>query len=265
MWFLGEIEKAGIPSILTAGNHDHVGENVTQLDGFRYFPWKHLKIVTWEPEVHIMGETGFICLSWHGYSTEEIKKEVEARLPSISKCKYKVVLLHECVKGVKLDNGFIIPNGIDIPNIPEVTYWAVGDIHNEQPTNVANGRYAGAPIQFTFSDKPEKGVIVVDLDHPTAKPEFIPIISKPLKVVKSVSEIDEDAYYKVQGDFSEVLKANTHDKVVKTRWVKSKAKPLDYQRVGIVEGLPEMLAEKGIPKKRQAEAVEWVEDLLKKA
>ena len=98
---------------------------------------------------------------------KKIETIVKKKLPQIADKKYKVVLLHECIVGVKLDNGFIMPTGTKIPKIPEITYWAVGDIHNHQRTNVSNGWYAGAPAQFKFDDKEPKGLVVVNLEHPS--------------------------------------------------------------------------------------------------
>ena len=260
-WF-SELDSKGIFTIITAGNHDHLYGEVTQLDGYAYHPYKNLHIVTWKPRVITYEDIGFICISWGGYKTEEIKTIVKNKLPLIEDKKYKVVLLHECISGVKLDNGYIMPSGTKIPRIPQITYWAVGDIHNHQTTNVANGWYAGAPAQFKFDDKDPKGLIVVDLDHPSKKPDFHPLKSKPLRTVTSVDQITEDAYYKIKGNFEEVIKANKAEEVVKSELVKTEKDVVEYERVGIVDGLPEFLAGKGLDDKRQQMAVDWVNNIV---
>ena len=260
-WWFGDLDEKQIPTIITAGNHDHLYGEVTQLDGYQYHPYKYVKIVTWKPKVLTIGDIGFICISWGGYQTDQIEKIVRSKLPMIAQKKYKVVLLHECISGVTLDNGFIMPSGTKIPKIPEITYWAVGDIHNHQKTNVVNGYYAGAPAQFKFDDKLPKGLIVVDLEHPSLKPKFHPLKSKALKTVTSVTDIEDDSYYKIKGTLDEVIKANRENKVVKSELVKENEDVLEYDKLGIVDGLPEFLASKGIDPERQKKAVAWVQSV----
>jgi len=260
-WF-GELERNCIPTIITAGNHDHLWGEVTQLDGYAKLPFKYVQIATWHPKVVKIGDVGYICISWRNYKTKEIQDIVLKNLPLIEDSKYKVVLLHECITGVKLDNGFVMPTGTAIPKIPQVTYWAVGDIHNFQRTNVANGYYAGAPAQFKFDDKEPKGVIVVDLEHPSREPEFEALVSKSLRTITSVGEITDDAYYKIKGNLEEVIKANREAQVVKSEFVKTAEDVLEYEKMGIVDGLPEFLAEKGLEAAEQQKAVSWVRNIV---
>lgn len=256
-WF-AELDRNKIFTIVTAGNHDHLYGEVTQLDGYAHHPYEKVQIVTWKPKVIYHGDTAFICISWGGYKTEEIEKIVRSKLPRVMEYKYRVVLLHECISGVTLDNGYMMPTGTKIPKIPEITYWAVGDIHNHQKTNVSNGYYAGAPAQFKFDDKLPKGLIVVDLEHPSRQPEFHPLKSKALKTVTCVEDIKDDCYYKIKGDFEEVIKANKVDQVVKSELVKTEKDVLEYEKLGIIDGLPEFLASKGLDQESQQRAVEWV-------
>ena len=260
-WF-GDLERKSIPTIITAGNHDHLWGEVTQLDGYAKLPFKFVKIVTWKPQTVKIGDMGFICISWGKYTTSQIRDIVTKKLPYIEDSKYKIVLLHECITGVKLDNGFVMPSGTAIPKMPSITYWAVGDIHSYQKTNVGNGYYAGAPAQFKFDDKEPKGAIVVDLDHPSAQPEFVPLRSKPLRTVTSIKDIKDDAYYKIKGSLEEVILANREPSVVKSEFVKTSEDVLEYEKVGIVDGLPEFLSEKGVEAAEQKKAVEWVREVV---
>lgn len=262
-WFLGSIEDAGIDAIFTAGNHDHLRGKLTQIDDYKYMPFKKVKIIGWDPETHIIGDIGFIGISWGGYTTLDLEDIVIAHLPKIRHCKYKVVLVHECIIGSMVDNGQTMPKGTaGLPNIPEITYWAVGDIHVHQKINLPNAYYAGAPAQFKFGDVARKGMIEVDLENPTAQPIFIPIQSKQLKTVNSVAEIQEDAYYRVEGSLEEVLLANQHEKVVKTDWIRPESAAIDLSNLTITDGLPQFLADKGLPEKFQKMGVEWVEKAL---
>jgi len=262
-WWLGELEKRKIPTVIISGNHEHLWGEVTQLDGLKYMPFKYIKIITWHPDVHFIGDIGIICIPWRGYKTEDIKKIIQEKLPLITHCQYRVVMLHECICGVKLDNGKILTSGTAIPNIPEITYWAVGDIHKFQATNVTNGYYSGAPAQYKFDDILPKGIIKVDLEHPSKEPELIPITSKPLKTVSSVDEIVEDAYYRLVGGYEEVIKANNEPMIVKTEYDDSQEQAIAYERLGICDGLPEFLANKGISDDMQNRAITWITNLLR--
>jgi len=261
--WLGDLERYGIETVVTGGNHDYLYDDVTQLDGYTKMPFKHVRVVPWYPRTYIINDIGFICLPWQGYNTEGIETAVNTLLPQVLGCRYKVVLLHECIAGSKGNNGYIIPKGTKIPDIPEVTYWGIGDLHSFQPANRANAWYAGAPAQFNFDDDLPKGVIVVDLDRPSQKPEFIPLTVKPLKTVKSVAEVTEDAYYKVVGSFEEVLEANFNENVIKSDLEAAESfDDTEYCRTEITEGLTNFLAAKGINPEYQEYAIKWVENLL---
>jgi DNA repair exonuclease SbcCD nuclease subunit len=262
-WWFCEIEKRKIPTVVITGNHDHLWGEVTQLDGLKYMPFNYIKIVTWHPDIHIIGDIGIICIPWRKYKTEEIKKVVTEKLPLIEHCSYRVVMLHECIAGAKNDSGRIIPTGTSIPNIPEITYWAVGDIHKSQPTNVSNGYYSGAPAQFKFDDQLSKGIIKIDLKRPSKEPDFIPLNFKPMKTVSSVEEISDDAYYRLVGSYEEMIKANNEPMIVKTEYADSIEQTIVYEKFGICDGLPEFLAVKGLGEGMQRKAVEWISNLLK--
>ena len=52
---------------------------------------------------------------------------------------------------------------------PQIVWWAYGDIHKRQklPTlpEGANGWYSGSPIQMDFGEQPDRGALVIALDH----------------------------------------------------------------------------------------------------
>lgn len=266
-WWLAELEKSGVQTLITTGNHDHMYGSVTQMDGFAKIPFKNIKIIPWEPETYSIGNIGFIGIPWRGYKTKEIEDIVYSKLPEIKDFQYKVVLLHECIVGSKMDSGLVLPKGTKIPDLPEIDYWAIGDIHKKQKANVSNSHYAGAPAQFRFDDLPPKGLLFVDLENPT-EPEFVPLVSKQLRTVSSVDEISDDAFYRVKGTFEEVMKANRNEKVVSSDWDKDREQvafidPENHRKFEITDGLVEFLAEKGIPEDNQTKAVDWVNHILK--
>jgi len=160
-------------------------------------------------------------------------------------------MAHECMVGSMVDNGEMMTKGSGLPDIPEVTYWAIGDIHVHQRI-LPNAYYAGAPVQIKFDDVLRKGMILVDLDFPTAQPKFLPIKSKPMKIVDSAEGLGDEAYYMVRGGLDEL----------KTDWIKTDQFSLNYERVGMTDGLAEFLAGKGFDEEYQKRGVAWVEKQL---
>lgn len=258
MEFLLEVERRGIPTVISPGNHDHKEADITQLDLFAKIPLNNIVVTTWNPEVVKIGNLGVIVLSWQKYSTEQIEQEVTKRLQFIADCEFKIVMLHELIAGSKFDNGQVKSSKIKIPFISDIDYWAVGDIHKSQMANQANAWYAGAPAQFKFDDVLRKGCLKVDLTKPE-EPEFLPIKSKKLLVVSSVDEMTEDAYYLVKGDVEDVLRANEDARVMRSEWVRTETDEIEYDKVGITDGLIPFLAEKGVEEDLQTKAVEWVD------
>jgi exonuclease SbcD len=261
-WF-GDLEKKKIETIIITGNHDYLYDGRTQLDGYNVLPFEYVHFVTWEPRPIVLCDIGFICIPWRGYSVDAIEEIVKRLLPLVAHCRYRVVVLHECIVGSKGNDGYVIPKGTKIPDIPDITYWALGDLHSLQPANRANSWYAGAPLQYCFNDDLPKGLIEVDLEHPSIRPTLIPITAKPLKTVKSVAEISDDAFYKVVGSFDEVIEASFNENVIKTDIEGAvNFDDGDYTQTAITSGLAEFLAAKGIGPEYQEYAITWVQNLL---
>lgn len=261
-WFIQELDRTPLGAIISSGNHDHIDGEFTQLHEFALMPLQKVKIVPWEPRIEVLNDINFLVVPWRNYSTEELEKVVVELSRTITNSHPRVVMLHECLIGSRFDNGVLAPKGCKIPNIPSIAYWAVGDLHMFQGTNVPNGHYAGAPAQFKSDDVPGKGMLLVDLSKPTS-PTFLPLKSKEIRVVKTFAEVKDDAYYIVEGDYDEVLKANRDTNVIRTVWKPQVGEAIAYQKLGIYDGLPEFLATKGLPTEKQEFAVNWVKKILK--
>lgn len=257
--WIGYLEDNKVDSIFIAGNHDHLYGAFTQLDEFVHMPLKHVRVVTWEPDVINIGEVSYLAIPWRGYEEEEIRQVVTSNLYRMTGA-FKVVILHECVAGAIADNGFAIPKGTSLPFVPEVNYWAIGDIHKFQVTNLSNGYYSGAPAQWKFLDRPGKGVLLVDLRQ-SCDPLLVPIVSKPLKIVSSVSEITGDAYYQVKGNAQEILKASGYEEVVDAEY-DALTVDLSTGQSNLTNGLDDYLRERGIPDSYYQSARDWVHKII---
>lgn len=260
-WFLNEIEKTPHGGLVIGGNHDHIEGEFTQLHEYEIMPFTKVKIIPKKPQIVQLFGIEFFCIPWGGYSTEELEKIVLGMAKQSTSALPRVVVMHECLIGSKFDNGTLAPKGCKIPNLAGISYWAIGDLHAFQKTNVPNGYYAGAPAQFKSDDVPGKGMLLVELSKPT-EPKFLPIKTKEIRVVKSYAEVKDDAYYIVEGEYEDVLKANRDANVIRAEWKPAESQAMVYQKLGIYDGLPEFLANKGLSEERQGYAVDWVKKVL---
>lgn len=258
--WIGYLEKNNVQGLIIAGNHDHLYGDVTSLDGYAHLGLG-IHIVTWSPQIVTMNGIDYICIPWRGYSTEELEMEIRKLLTLCTSDKI-VVVAHECILNSKFDSGILATKGSKLPSLPEVSYYAMGDIHTHQAANVSNGWYSGAPLQFKYDDKESKGYLRVTLGE---DPEFIRTSFKPFRVVKSINDVKDDAYYFVQGSINDVMGANKNENVFRTEWVQEDSDVIEYSRTDITTGLPEFLAEKGCDEDLQQQGLEWVERILEAA
>lgn len=266
--FLAEIEKRKIYSVITSGNHDHIEGEKTQLDAIENLPFKYIKIVRWKPEAIKLGNIGIIALSWQDYNTQQISDIVTNLYPLISECEHKVVMVHEFVWGSAMDNGRILYRGLKLPaDMPQIHYWALGDIHTHQPGNLPNSWYSGAPLQFKFDCKIDKGFIKVNLPF-SEKPEFIRTKFKPFITVTSMDQMTEDAYYNLEGSAQEIVNAQNDSRVIRSNWVKDISQALDditSNGFSVTHGLTDYLASKNISKDWQTKALDFVRKIVPKS
>lgn len=253
-WFLSEFEIQKIPTIMISGNHDLVHDQLTLLDGYSYYPWNFLKITT-KPARFEGTPLPIICLPYANHTKESVEQAV------LDLCKTPkekvVVVLHECCLDARFDNGFLATKGLILPDLRNVVYWAVGDIHVFQTATHPNSFYSGTPLQFGFADAEKKGVLIVDTDYP-CDPQFVPLIFKPFKVVKSIKEIDDEAYYKIIADESSILKANQDPRVIQSEWDSGQEK-VDFDALSITDGLTDFLKNLGLEQDLVTDAHQWVE------
>ncbi len=262
--FIAEIESQGIYCIITPGNHDHIEGTKTQLDPLKNLPFKYVKIVTWETEIIELGNIGIIAMSWQDYTEEQIEKIVSHHLPLIAECEHKIVMVHEFMYGSVMDNGKIISKGQKLPKtLPQINYWAVGDIHKHQPAGMPNAWYAGSPLQFKFDDVREKGVIKVNFPF-REKPEFIQLKFKPFITVESPDQMTEDAYYYLKADAQTVVNASKDKRIVRAEWVhEEQTATAGLSDISITDGLAEILASKGLGEDWQVKGVEFANSIMR--
>jgi len=222
--------------------------------------FKSVHIAELEPRiVSIMG-VDFALLPYRYYNSQTFATAARSLVAQATEDKI-VVVCHECINGASTDTGWKASHGfIELPNIPEVTFWALGDIHKQQAVR-KNAHYPGSPIQHTFGDAPTgKGVLLVDTDHPTTI-QKIPLLGiKPLLTLTEVPDEWPDAYIRIVG-IKEVPR-DLPDDVIYTS--PQEQEPIDIAvQDDILQGLIEVLADRGLKGQHQAEAIELATGLLK--
>jgi DNA repair exonuclease SbcCD nuclease subunit len=187
------------PVVVTPGNHDETTIGEFQQCYLKLMGIPNVIITQKEPQsLELPGGIKVMANPWTG-----IKKQAEFDKYLESNYKQEhIVILHECFKGITTDVGWRSTGGVSIPTFPGVKYFACGDIHKYQKLNLPNAFYSGAPGQWNFGDKPNKGVIVVEVHDMEFdwRPRFVPIRSAiELHQVRDIAHIPKNSthWYKL--------------------------------------------------------------------
>lgn len=258
--FLRDLDDL-VPWVAIAGNHDRYGKDKTRIDFLTQVKFKQGTIATSQPSWVLHRDVKFILVPYAGHSTESLENAVHKVIATSKPAATTIVVAHEHFEGAVLDSGYVghsqgYPR---IPRIPEVDYWALGDIHLHQAVTVG-AWYSGAPIQHTFGEKLPKGVIVLDLT--TKEMEFVELTT-PSKLITldAAPEIwDEANYYRIVGE-AQVIKQGSPS-LIYTDFSRKVEVKLDPEKV--ISQISDVLLTVGLPKELLEEAVEIHEDAFKK-
>ena len=134
---------------------------------------------------------------------------------------------------------------------------------------MSNARYSGAPAQFTFGDAGKRGVLLVDTDRPD-KAELVPVPGVvPLVTMTEVPQDPEDwpkdAIIRLAASPEDIATASLPENVVRTKPVIKEQAPIEPVEIDekLLDGLPELLAEKGLNDDAQRDAIAEIESILK--
>ena len=175
-----------VPIVAISGNHDkrsdEVGDTcISYLSSLSDQFSRHILYDGPPSNIDILG-CRLILLPYQGWMDQEFYLILQSKLLEDNPERLPIiVVLHEAVYGCKTDTGFSVTKSNQIKldsSFPEVTYWALGDIHAHQEV-LENAWYPGSPHQTRFDESTEKGVLIVDTDYPTS-PKFIRVDTLPL-------------------------------------------------------------------------------------
>lgn len=188
------LASSEIPIIAISGNHDkrteEIGDTcINYLSSLRGHLTKHIIYDGPPTTVEALG-IRFLLLPYQGWMDQEFYLILQSLLAQAPNDGLPVVVvLHEAVQGCVNDAGTHITKHHQIrldSSFPEVTYWALGDMHVHQRI-LPNAWYSGSPHQIKFDELPYKGVFIVDTDRPT-EPEFVKLKSTELRVLTEEPE-----------------------------------------------------------------------------
>lgn len=193
------------PVVVTAGNHDELMISHFQTDWMKLLSIPNVVFVS-KPEGVTIGHKGgpshIAAIPWTGLKDQEKFNEVLVGQMGVGEV--EIVMLHECFIGITLDSGLVSKGGVKIPNLPNVKYYACGDIHKHQRVQLPHAWYSGAPMQYNFGDQLPKGVIVVDVsDDRVYTPRFVEVPSHiELHNITSLNQIPKNSphWYKLRCD-----------------------------------------------------------------
>jgi DNA repair protein SbcD/Mre11 len=197
-----------IPAVVISGNHDKrsagVGDtSLGYLSSLSETSALQHVICDGLPTLQEVPGARLILLPYQGWANPELHLLLELLVGAAGRQSRRlplVVVMHEMVHGVTLDSGHTpeaTPLRIRIKHLPEVTYWALGDIHRAQAV-LPNAWYSGSPHQVNFGEVLPKGILIVDTKKPT-EPSFIELESRPLLTLTELpSEVPPDAYIQLR-------------------------------------------------------------------
>lgn len=141
-----------------------------------------------QPIVELSTITAAVCHPFHE-DYDAVNAEIEARLNQLGEYRYKILLAHGDVRGVKYDSGESCKKGIDPELVDRFDLALFGHVHRHQKFG-KNAYYVGSPFQQDFGEAGQrKFVVVLDVnDEP--KLEWVEILGMPeYKVVSHDSFI----------------------------------------------------------------------------
>jgi len=197
------LEKSIIPHVLLVGNHDLIapGAAIHAMAALK----KHAKVVD---KPYRMGDLLFLPYVHTQVEFEEMIDISNAGHP-YDRC--LVLFCHQSFDGSKYDNGFYVPDGINLDLVRQFKLVVSGHIHCDQ--QFANVWYPGSPYSMSFADVGlDKAVWMIDTDTdsreriPTNLPKFLSVTLSVHEVLSFLETANNEDHYRliVQGNRSEI-------------------------------------------------------------
>lgn len=275
------------PTVITTGNHDELQKGV--------FQDKYLKLLQ-IPNVYFVSKPQFVCIGtegidgtkggginigavpWTGLKEQDAFNEVLA--PVFNQPDVQIGMLHECFRGIVTDVGYRAIKGIQIPDYPNVKYWACGDIHKYQRLNLPHAWMSGAPLQQNFGDQPGKGCIVVEVRDGVYTPKFHRIPSHiELHQIQDIKEIPENSphWYQLKCEPNKIPLALPDNVVsvdplpvkieIPTNMEKENADPAEaakpYLSIDYADGVDLMMREMGYGDQQIEDEMKFIRDQVR--
>ena len=155
-----QLESAGIPVFIVAGNHDAASQITKQLR----LPDNVTLFSTSKPETVVLEELG-VAVHGQGFAKREVKDDISRDYPQADAQLFNIGLLHTCLDG-KPGHEPYAPCTVDGLRSKGYQYWALGHVHNreiisEDPWIVFPGNIQGRHVRETGP----KGCTLVTVDN----------------------------------------------------------------------------------------------------
>jgi DNA repair exonuclease SbcCD nuclease subunit len=269
------------PTVVTTGNHDELQKGKFQDEYLKLLRIPNVQFIS-KPEVVSVNVQGVAvkigAVPWTGLKDQEAFNAVLA--PIFNQPDVQIGMLHECFKGIVTDVGYRALKGIQIPDYPQVKYWACGDIHKYQRLNLPSAWMSGAPLQQNFGDAPGKGCIVVEVRDGVYTPKFHRIPSHiELHQIQDIKEIPENSphWYQLKCEPNKIPLALPDNVVsvdplpvkieIPTNMEKENADPAEagkpYLSIDYADGVDLMMREMGYGDQQIEDEMKFIRDQVR--
>ncbi len=176
------LEKAGIPAVIVAGNHDAA----SQLTKSLRLPPGVVKLSAQSPETFELPEVG-VAIHGQSFATRSVTRDLAADYPVGQPGRFDIGLLHTSLDGRPLHDDYA-PSRLDTLRSKAYQYWALGHVHAREevcrdPWVVYPGNLQGRHVRETGS----KGCTLVTVEDG----EVLRVEHRALDVVRwAVVEVD---------------------------------------------------------------------------
>lgn len=256
-------ENPEIPVLMINGNHDLLEEGYTSLHFLTLLQGsgklKNLYLAECKPRILEFDDAIFFLIPFTGLGDRNYRKIIERMLRKfverVARKSPIVVVGHEMLRDCSDDSGWSPSSGLRLPQklpFPGIAYWAMGDIHRCQSVGLPNAWYPGSPAQHRFSEKADKGVLLVDGARPN-DPVHLPITNRAIRQLVTVeAHTIEDIEQLNVGHNKEAWVRLQTTRVVREKLVKAGVKIPDnaVQRESIAhdsDGIMQQVIEKRDP------------------
>ncbi len=170
---LNRLDKAGIPVLISFGNHDYFSGDVSQLG----YPQNTFVFPNHAATTKLTLKDGQrVAISGFSFDKQWIREPVIQDYPQrATDVNWHIGMLHGSLAASKSPEANYAPFSVGQLEAKDYDYWALGHIHKRQSLNsMGTINYSGNTQGRHINEPGEKGYLLVATDHQALTTKFIP-------------------------------------------------------------------------------------------